>query len=246
MWPTNSGPLGSQSAPVSPDGRWWWDGQRWQPILNRTHWPIPPVSINRVPRWLRVAALALSISFIGIIVVRVGDWTLPAAVVIFVAMLAVIVLATPHRRDGERAAIDSAWQGVAHEGEVERGSAYVYIGTRPAITYIALVSWVAYSVLRLVRREGGLVITDRRVLLFGTDDFHRRIDRLLGVDSIASIQVLTYTAGPLHSHLVLAWRGQPFEMMAATRWKAGLAQVVAAIEATSQQLSDDDARPIER
>ena len=44
---------------TSPDGRWWWDGQRWQPVHAAVQAPpVPPGPGTRVP-WLVVAAVVV-------------------------------------------------------------------------------------------------------------------------------------------------------------------------------------------
>lgn len=54
----------SVTPPLSPDGRWWWDGVQWQPVPASTPTYAPPPSPGRA-EGLAVASLVLSLFWIG-------------------------------------------------------------------------------------------------------------------------------------------------------------------------------------
>ncbi|HXM54512.1 MAG TPA: RDD family protein [Candidatus Dormibacteraeota bacterium] len=224
----------------SPDGRWWWDGQQWQPAAGSARAAPAPVRIRpRVSPWRRAAAIAAAVPFFGggLLLVALDmagatDTTAFTAALIAtgVGMLGALAMAPALAGRRQRAwdeAMATAFERTREDGEGIEASTYAYIGPRPWVLNLLLAEWIV----RLVLPQGCLVVTNRRLLLFHVAVLRSTLDRLDRVEDIARVHVRTFSPGLIRPRIVLAVETRPqLQVTLPWSWAGRANAVVAAVD----------------
>ncbi len=103
--PTTPPPSGGDWIPVATDGRWWWDGTRWESTV-QSPWPTPqPVPVTALARHSRPRSAVRPVAMLIALPLRIAWFLLrPVAgmvvglisVIAFLALVAVLVAHAVH------------------------------------------------------------------------------------------------------------------------------------------------------
>jgi hypothetical protein len=131
------------------------------------------------------------------------------------------------RRAAWRAAAEGALMSVRYEDEELDALSYVYIGLRPWILDLVL----AGAIVRMIIPQGVLVVTSRRLLLFGADQLSGTLNRVERAQDLAGVRVRTHSPVAFRPRLVLSIQGQSdLQVTFPWSWRSSAQSVVAAIE----------------
>lgn len=184
--------------------------------------------------WLRLLAVlwfAFGLVFVALAVAGgSGTLTFGISLVGWLALTVGLIPVTVRQGRTRMAAWDAvmaaAFQHYHEPGELLRAASIVYVGLRPWLLELILAHWIV----QLILRRGCLLVTDRRLLLFGVRRSGWAITRLERMEQLGQIGIATQSAGVFRPRLVLTVAAKPgLQVTFPFAWRSRARTVVAAI-----------------